>query len=102
MTRFVPQTIAWAIAEQGCTVWVAAPTMLTALVHMPSVEAFDFYSLRIIVTGGSPVPLSLQQRFQKLAPNSQLGEGYGMTEILAAGGVHTPLAAGKRDFAGYP
>jgi len=102
MSRFVPQTIAQAIAKQGCTVWVAAPTMLTALVNMPDVETFDFSSLRIIVTGGSPVPLSLQQRFQELAPNSQLGEGYGMTEILAAGGVHTPLGRWKQGFCGIP
>ena len=102
MTRFVPQTIAQAISEQGCTVWVAAPTMLTALVNMPDVEGFDFSSLRVIVTGGSPISLSLQQRIKELAPNSQLGEGYGMTEILASGGVHTPLGRWKEGFCGIP
>jgi long-chain acyl-CoA synthetase len=102
MTRFVPQTIAQAITERGCSVWVAAPTMLTALVNMPDVKTFDFSSLRVIVTGGSPVSLNLQQRIQELAPNSQLGEGYGMTEILAGGGVHTPLGRWKEGFCGIP
>ena len=102
MTRFVPQTIAQAIAERGVTIWVAAPTMLVALVNMPGVDKFDFSSLRIIVTGGSPIPLSLQQRFKELAPNSQMGEGYGMTEALGAGGVHTPLGRWKEGFCGIP
>ncbi len=102
MTRFVPQTIAQAIADRGCTVWVAAPTMLTALVNMPDVAGYDFSSLRVIVTGGSPISLSLQQRIKALAPNSQLGEGYGMTEILASGGVHTPLGRWKEGFCGIP
>jgi len=102
MTRFVPQTIAQAIAERGCTIWIAAPTMLSALVNMSDVETFDFTSLRIIMTGGSPVSLSLQQRFKELAPNSQLGEGYGMTETLAVGGVHTPLGRWKEGYCGIP
>lgn len=102
MARFVPDAISRAIAQSGCTVWVAAPTMLIALVNMPDVNGFDFSSLRVIVTGGSPISLSLQQRIQKLAPNSQLGEGYGMTEVLACGGVHTPLGRWKEGFAGIP
>ncbi|WP_155325827.1 class I adenylate-forming enzyme family protein [Desulfosarcina ovata] len=102
ITRFDPQTIARVIAERGCSVWVAAPTMLTALVNMPEIEGFDFSSLRVIVTGGSPISLSLQQRIKALAPNSQLGEGYGMTEILASGGVHTPLGRWKEGFCGIP
>ncbi|BBO93439.1 class I adenylate-forming enzyme family protein [Desulfosarcina ovata] len=102
ITRFDPQTIARVIAERGCSVWVAAPTMLTDLVNMPEIEGFDFSSLRVIVTGGSPISLSLQQRIKALAPNSQLGEGYGMTEILASGGVHTPLGRWKEGFCGIP
>ncbi|WP_155309566.1 AMP-binding protein [Desulfosarcina ovata] len=102
LTRFVPAIIAQAIAEKKCTVWVAAPTMITALVNMPTIEQFDFSSLRVIVTGGSPISITLQQRIKEIAPNSQLGEGYGLTEVLAAGGVVTPLGNWKPGFTGIP
>jgi long-chain acyl-CoA synthetase len=102
VTRFSPDVIARAISERKCTAWVAAPTMLTALVHLPGVESYDFSSLRVIVTGGSPIPLSLQQKIQALAPGCQLGEGYGLTEVLASGGVITPFGRWKPGYTGIP
>lgn len=102
ISRFVPEVMARAIAELGCTCWVAAPTMLTALVNMPGIEAYDFSTLRVIVTGGAPISLKLQQEITKLFPNVTLGEGYGLTEALAQGGVTTPLGRWKQGFAGIP
>jgi long-chain acyl-CoA synthetase len=102
LSRFIPATVAQVLAERKITVWVAAPTMLTALVNMPGIDSFDFSALRVIVTGGSPISISLQQQIKALAPRSQLGEGYGMTEILASGGVVTPLGRWKPGFAGIP
>ena len=37
MSRFDAQTIAQVIAKRGCSVWVAAPTMLTAMVNLPDI-----------------------------------------------------------------
>lgn len=102
LTRFTPEIAARAIAERKCTVWVAAPTMITALVNMPGVGTYDFSSLRVIVTGGSPISNSLQQKIREIAPNSLLGEGYGMTETLAQGGTTTPLGRWKMGFTGIP
>ncbi|MBT3257157.1 MAG: AMP-binding protein [Deltaproteobacteria bacterium] len=102
ISRFTPEVTARAIADQGCTVWVAAPTMLTALVNMPGIDAYDFSTLRVIVTGGAPISLKLQQEIKKLFPNVMLGEGYGLTEALAQGGVTTPLGRWKQGFAGIP
>lgn len=102
LTRFTPEVIARVISERKCTQWVAPPTMLVALVGMPGIKTYDFSSLRVIVTGGSSIPLSLQKQIQEIAPHSQLGEGYGMTEALASGGVTTPLGRWKEGFAGIP
>ena len=102
LTRFSPEVIARVISERKCTQWVAPPTMLVALVGMPGIKNYDFSSLRVIVTGGSSIPLSLQKQIQEIAPHSQLGEGYGMTEALASGGVTTPLGRWKEGFAGIP
>ena len=73
-SRFTPASAAEAIDIQKCTQWVAAPTMITALVNMPGIDQFDFSSLKVVVTGGSPISNSLQQRLKALAPDSQLGE----------------------------
>jgi acyl-CoA synthetase (AMP-forming)/AMP-acid ligase II len=102
LTRFTPEITARAIAERKCTAWVAAPTMITALVNMPGIDTYDFSSLRVVVTGGSPISLSLQQRLREIAPMSELGEGYGMTETLAQGGVTTPLGRWKPGYTGIP
>ncbi len=102
LSRFSPEVTARAISEKKCTVWVAAPTMITALLNMPEVNSYDFSSLRIAVTGGSPIPLSLQERFSEIAPKCDLGEGYGTTEILSQGGATTPLGRWKAGFIGIP
>jgi len=102
LSRFTPAAVAEALATKKCTQWVAAPTMITALVNMPGIDQFDFSSLQVVVTGGAPISTTLQQKLQELAPHSQLGEGYGLTEALAAGGAVTPLGRWKSGFTGIP
>jgi long-chain acyl-CoA synthetase len=102
LSRFTPASVAEALAIKRCTKWVAAPTMITALVNMPGIDQFDFSSLQVVVTGGSPISTTLQQKLQALAPHSQLGEGYGLTEVLASGGTVTPLGRWKPGFTGIP
>ena len=102
LSRFTPDAAAQAITRFKCSVWVAAPTMLTSLINLKNIENYDFSSLRVIITGGAPVSLKLQQDMKKLAPNANLGEGYGMTETLAGGGVTTPIGRWKPGFVGIP
>ena len=100
--RFVADIVAKALEHYKCTMWVAAPTMLNALVNLPDIEKTDFSSLRVIFTGGAPVTTKLQQEIKRLAPNSELGEGYGMTETLGPGGAATPLGKWRSGFVGIP
>ncbi len=46
--------------------------------------------------------MKLQQEITKLFPNVMLGEGYGLTEALAQGGVTTPLGRWKQGFTVIP
>jgi long-chain acyl-CoA synthetase len=102
LSRFAPDVAAQALAHYKVTIWVAATTMLTALANMAGVEKYDFSSLRVILTGGSSVSLKLQQEIKKLAPGSEIGEGYGMTETTAPGGVITPFGRWKPGYVGIP
>ena len=102
LSRFVPDTMAQAIALYRCTFWVAATTMVIALMGIPNVEDRDFSSFRCIVTGGTPISVELQKRLNKLAPNAIICEGYGLSETISHGGVVTPLHRYKPGFLGIP
>jgi acyl-CoA synthetase (AMP-forming)/AMP-acid ligase II len=102
LARFVPEVTARAIEHYKCTYWVAATTMLIALLQVPGIEGYDFSSLRLLWSGGSPVSVEIQKRAKALAPNSILGEGYGLSETLPHGGAVTPPRGYKPGFVGIP
>ncbi|PPJ25682.1 hypothetical protein C5F51_22125 [Nocardia nova] len=54
------------------------PVMCEALQALPGFDTADLSSLRLIITGASPVPVGLIRRFQ--ARNIDLAQGYGLTE----------------------
>jgi len=60
------------------------PTMHVALLSQPGVEAMDFSSLRLCASGGAPLPVAVQERFEKLV-GRRLTEGWGMTETSPIG-----------------
>jgi len=102
LTRFVPDVVAEAISLNRCTGWVAAPTMLTALMQLPDMERYDISSFRYICTGGAPIAVEVQRRIKELAPGAVIVEGYGLTESISQGGTVTPLGRYKPGFVGIP
>ena len=102
LSRFVPVTVARAIVLYGCTFWVAATTMVIALLDLPNVTDRDFSSFRCLVTGGTPISVELQKRLKELAPAAIIAEGYGLSETIAHGGILTPLHRYKPGFVGIP
>ncbi|WP_169568872.1 acyl-CoA synthetase [Sneathiella limimaris] len=72
----------WKIVEKfGVTVFGTVPTVLSALLNIPS-EGCDISSLRIGITGGSGSPLEVLDAISKLSGITML-EGYGMTEVTS-------------------
>jgi long-chain acyl-CoA synthetase len=102
LSRFVPDVVAQAIGHYRCTGWVAATTMVIALLSLPNVKEYDFSSLRCLVTGGAPISVELQERLKELAPSAIVGEGYGLSETICHGGAVTPLHRYKPGFLGTP
>jgi acyl-CoA synthetase (AMP-forming)/AMP-acid ligase II len=102
LSRFDTEVIARAIELYGCTYWVTATTSLIALLELPGIEKFRFDSLRCLWSGGTPISVEIQNKIAKLAPRAVIGEGYGMTENTAHGGVITPLFRYKPGFVGIP
>jgi acyl-CoA synthetase (AMP-forming)/AMP-acid ligase II len=102
LARFSPEVVAKAISQYKCTTFMPAPTALIALLSWPNIEAYDLSSLRCLVSGAAPISLETQTKMKRLLPKTVIGEGYGLTETLAQGGLLTPLHRHKAGFVGIP
>jgi long-chain acyl-CoA synthetase len=61
------------------TIFPGAPTMYIALINHKRVKEVDISSINVCVSGSSPLPLEVQERFETLT-GGKLIEGYGLTE----------------------
>lgn len=102
LSRFAPEVVARAITHYRCTAWVAATTMIIALLSLPNIRDYDFSSFRCLATGGASISTELQKKMKELLPNAIVGEGYGMSETLPQGGACTPFYRYKPGFVGIP
>jgi len=102
LARFTPGVVAKAIHHYRCTFWVAATTMVIALLDFPDIKDFDFSSFRCLWSGGTPISVELQKRLKELAPKAVIGEGYGLSECISQGGAITPLYRYKPGYVGTP
>ncbi len=77
--RFVAPEVLRTFVEQGITVTNLIPTMLNDLVHCPDAEAYDYPSLRLLMSGGAPISPSLVQRLVDTFRCEYI-QTYGLTE----------------------
>ncbi len=59
LLTFHPLTALQAISRERCTILLAVPTMLLAMLQHPKFEMYDLSSLVRVGTGGATVPVSL-------------------------------------------
>jgi long-chain acyl-CoA synthetase len=83
-TRFDPAAVAKDIAGKKISVFCGVPTMFVALLSLPGLKRENLASLKVCCSGGAPLPLEVQQRFQELS-GCRLCEGWGMTETSPTG-----------------
>ena len=82
--RFDAAAVVKDIAEKKVTVLCGVPTMFVAVLNLPGVARDALASLKVCSSGGAPLPLEVQERFQALA-GVRLCEGWGMTETSPTG-----------------
>jgi long-chain acyl-CoA synthetase len=85
--RFELHAVIKDLAEKKITVFPGVPTMFTAIVNHPSIGQYDLRSLKFCGSGGAPLPVEIQEKFEKLT-GCRLSEGWGMTETAPAGTSH--------------
>jgi long-chain acyl-CoA synthetase len=82
--RFDVETTIRDIEVKRATSFPGVPTMWIALNAVPGLEKRDLSSLKHCYSGGAPMPVEVQQRFERLTGHSIRG-GWGMTETSPAG-----------------
>nr|WP_222613970.1 AMP-binding protein [Comamonas testosteroni] len=80
ITAFDPDLVLRAVVEEGGTRVGGVPTMLLALMELQKHKRYDLSTLKLVMSGGAPVPVALTERVR-----SELGcdlvTVYGQTEL---------------------
>jgi long-chain acyl-CoA synthetase len=79
MPRFEPAKALEIIQQGRVTVFCGVPTMYSALLAYPGLGRYDLTSVRVCISGSSPLPPQIQKRFMQVT-GGFLAEGYGLTE----------------------
>lgn len=77
--KFDSTKILETIQKQRITIFCGVPTMYSVLLTNPKIETFDLTSIRVCISGASPLPPYVQKKFMAIT-NGVLAEGYGLTE----------------------
>lgn len=68
-----------AIDKYRPTIFCGVPATYIALINHPDIKQHNLHSIRVCVSGASPLPLQVQKEFEQLT-DGRLVEGYGLTE----------------------
>ena len=85
------------ISDLNPTVFCGVPAMYVAIINRPGINRDKLRSIRVCVSGASPLPLQVQQKFEQLT-GGRLVEGYGLTEASPVTHVNPLDSAEKNRF----
>jgi long-chain acyl-CoA synthetase len=99
--RFEPAAAVKDMVEKKITIYMGVPTMHVAILSVPGVEKMDFSALRLCGSGGAPLPVAVQDRFESVI-GCTLNEGWGMTETSPVGTFNPRDGVRRRGSCGVP
>jgi long-chain acyl-CoA synthetase len=79
LPKFDSRAALESIQRHKVTVFCGVPTMYSTLLANPEIGNCDLASLRLCISGASPLPAQVQEKFME-ATGGFLAEGYGLTE----------------------
>jgi long-chain acyl-CoA synthetase len=79
LPKFDRTAVLEAIQRNKVTVFCGVPTMYSVLLANPQLGNYDLTSIRVCISGASPLPPQVQKRFMEVT-GGFLAEGYGLTE----------------------
>lgn len=87
--RFELDAVIKDLDKKKPTIFPGVPTMYMAIASHPDIKNYDLSSLKFCASGGAPLPVEVQQKFQSVT-GCKLVEGWGMTETSPSG-TSTPV-----------
>ncbi len=87
--RFNPRKLLTLLREHRPTAFIAIPSMYNALLSAKSSKPDDFSSLRLLVSGGEPLPEVVADGYREKF-GVTINEGYGLTETAPATNICLP------------
>lgn len=94
LPKFETKDVLKTIEKQKVTLFPGAPTMYVALINDPTIKEYDLSSIEACLSGAAPLPLEVQQQFEKLS-GGKLVEGYGLTETSPVA-ISTPIWGNRK------
>lgn len=88
LPRWDREVAAECVQRYRVTSWTGVPTMVQDFFANPHIERFDLSSIRRLTGGGAAMPAAVAERLA--ARNIHYGEGYGLTETMAATHINPP------------
>ena len=79
-TGFDPAEVLRTAAAERVTVMTIYPTMWRRVITLPGIERYELSSLRLLFTGGEPIPLPVLREVYRRFPNAGFVNTYGSTE----------------------
>ena len=79
LPRFVLGDVLKTIDKQKPTLFPGVPTIYVAINNAPNLNKYDIKSIRICISGAAPLPVEVQQQFEKNT-GGRLVEGFGLSE----------------------
>ena len=79
LSKFEPAKALETIQKHKVTVFCGSPTMYSILLANPELGKYDLTSIRVCISGASPLPPQVQKKFMQIS-GGFLAEGYGLTE----------------------
>jgi fatty-acyl-CoA synthase len=80
-TGFEPARFLATVQDEGVTSTLLVPTVLKRVLAEPSFDDHDLSSLRIICSGGEPVPVTAIEEASRKLPSCSLLQVFGMSEF---------------------
>ena len=80
LENFTPEEALDLLQQEKVTILASVPTILLKLVNHPNFSKYDLSALRLVNSGGGPLPYSQAVELQKRFP-CPVVQGYGATEL---------------------
>jgi long-chain acyl-CoA synthetase len=101
LPRFDVKEVLHAIHTHRVTVVSAIPMMFMRMAEFPRIDRYDLSTLRICLSGASPLHAEVQDRFERLT-GIRITEGYGLTEAGPVTHCNPINGSGPRGSIGVP